>query len=112
VSCPGCLVMAVYRRTSTKLRARKSRIANVRARKIEEREKSAKNLGARKIKERESANTKAWNLRPKKERESASAKSSAQERESASAKRKKKACPALCICLRQNFFFLKLVKYF
>ncbi len=37
----------------------------------------------------------ARNLRPKKERESASAKSSAKERESASAKRKKSACPAL-----------------
>ncbi len=65
-------------------------------RKIEEREKSAKNLGARKragkIKERGSA--KAQNLRPKKERESASAKSSAKERESASAKRKKKRVPS------------------
>jgi hypothetical protein len=59
-------------------------IANVRARKIEEREKkreksrAAKNQGAW---ERESANAKARNLRPKKERESASAKSSAKERE-------------------------------
>ncbi len=56
--------------------------------------KSAKNLGARKIKERGSANAKARNLRPKKERKSASAKSSAKERESASAKRKKKRVPS------------------
>jgi hypothetical protein len=53
-----------------------------------------KNLGAQKIKERGSANAKARNLRPKKERESASAKSSAKERESASAKRKKKRLPS------------------
>jgi hypothetical protein len=43
---------------------------------------------------RESANAKARNLRPKKERESSSAKSSAKERESASAKRKKKCVPS------------------
>jgi hypothetical protein len=54
---------------STKLRARKSRSANVRARKIEEGEKSVKNQGARKIKARKSAKFKA-----KKEGESASAK--------------------------------------
>ncbi len=67
--------------------------------------KSAKNLGAQKksVKnqgawERESANAKARNLRPKKERESASAKSSAKERESASAKRKKKGAQ-LCYLL-------------
>ncbi len=61
-----------------------------------EREKfrSTQNLGARKIKERESANAKARNLKPKKERESASAKSSAKERESASAKRRKKRVPS------------------
>ncbi len=71
-------------------------IANVRAQKIKEREKSAKNLGARKksaknqgARVRESANAKAQNLRPKKERESASAKSFPKECESA--KRKKKA---------------------
>jgi hypothetical protein len=51
-----------------------------------EREKSAKNQGAREL---ESAKAKVRNLRPKKERESASAKSSAEERESASTKRKK-----------------------
>jgi hypothetical protein len=34
-----------------------------------EKSRSAKDLGARKIKERGSANTKARNLRPKKERE-------------------------------------------
>ncbi len=56
--------------------------------------KSAKNRGARKIKERGRANSKAQNLRPKKERESASAKSSAQERESTSVKRKKKRVPS------------------
>jgi hypothetical protein len=39
-------------------------------------------------------NAKAQNLRPKKERESASAKSSAKERESASAKRNKKRVPS------------------
>ncbi len=54
--------------------------------------KSAKNLEAQKIKERGSA--KARNLRPKKECENASAKSSAKERESTSAKRKKKRVPS------------------
>jgi hypothetical protein len=67
--------------------------------------KSAKNLGARKkraknqgARERESANAKAQNLRPKKEHESASAKSSAKERKSASAKRKKKRVPSSGYC--------------
>ncbi len=59
-----------------------------------EKSRSAKNFGAQKILERGSVNAKARNLRPKKERESASAKSSAQERESASAKRKKKRVPS------------------
>jgi hypothetical protein len=61
------------------------------ARKKREKSRSAKNHGAR---ERESANAKARNLRFKKERESASAKSSAKERESASAKHKKKRVPS------------------
>jgi hypothetical protein len=74
--CPGCSVLAAYRCTSTKLRVRKSRSANVRARKIEKREKRT-----RKIKERGSANAKARNLGPKKEHESASAKSFPQEHE-------------------------------
>jgi hypothetical protein len=86
LSCSGCPVLGVlpwlsflaaYRRTSTKLRARKSRSANVRAQK---REIQGPNK---------------------------SAKSSAQERESARAKRKKSACPALnkadfCICLQST----------
>jgi hypothetical protein len=78
-------------------------IANVRARKIEEREKSrsakkesAKNQGVREL---ESVNAKARKLRPKKERESASAKSSAKERESASAKRKKVRAQ---LCLKRS----------
>ena len=69
----------------------KSRSAKKSAKNLGARKKSAKNQGAR---ERESANAKARNLRPKKERESASAKSSAKERESASAKRKKKRVPS------------------
>jgi hypothetical protein len=55
--------------------ARKVEERKKRSRKIKERE----NLGAW---ERESANAKARNLRPKKERRSASTKSSARERES------------------------------
>jgi hypothetical protein len=70
----------------------KSRSAKKSAKNLGARKKSAKNQGAR---ERESANAKARNLRPNKERESASAKSSAKERESASTKRKKSACLAL-----------------
>jgi hypothetical protein len=73
-------------------------IANVRAQKIEEREKRV-----RKIKERGSANAKAQNLRPKKEHESASVKSSAKERESASAKRKKKRVPSSADSSRRFF---------
>jgi hypothetical protein len=53
-------------------------------RKVKECEKRAQ-----KIKEHGSVKAKARNLRPKKEHESASAKSSAQEHESASAKTKK-----------------------
>jgi hypothetical protein len=56
-----------------------------------EKSRSAKNQGTR---ERQSANAKARNLRPKKERESASAKSYAKERKSASAKLKKKHVPS------------------
>jgi hypothetical protein len=67
--------------------------------------KRAKNLGARKIKERGGANAKARNLRPKKERESASVKSSAKERKSASAKRKKKHVPS---SVRIKFFDKKI----
>ncbi len=59
----------------------------------------------RKIKERGSANAKAQNLRPKKERESASVQSSVKERESASAKRKKSVCPALAF-LRSCIHFI------
>jgi hypothetical protein len=55
------------------------------------RKKSTKNQGVR---ERERMNAKARNLRPKKERESASTKSFPQERESASAKPKKKRVPS------------------
>jgi hypothetical protein len=69
-----------------KLRARKYERENLGARKYE-REK----LGARK---RGSANAKARNLRPKKERESASAKGFRRERESASAKTQKKRVPS------------------
>jgi 3'-phosphoadenosine 5'-phosphosulfate (PAPS) 3'-phosphatase len=65
--------------------------------KLRSAKKSAKNQGAR---ERESANTKARNLRPKKERESASVKSSAQEHESASAKRKKRRVPSSVACTK------------
>ncbi len=72
----------------------KSRSAKKSAKNLGARKKSAKNQGAR---ERESANAKARNLRPNKERESASAKSSAKERESASAKRKKKRVPSSVI---------------
>jgi hypothetical protein len=57
-----------------------------------EREKS-RSAGAQK-RDRKSAIAKVRNLRPKKERESASVKSSAKERESASAKRKKKRVPS------------------
>ncbi len=64
----------------------KSRSAKKSAKNLGAQKKSAKNQGAW---ERESANAKAQNLRPNRERESASAKSSAKERESAS------ACPAL-----------------
>jgi hypothetical protein len=47
-----------------------------------------------KIKEREGAKAKVQNLRPKKERESARAKTSARERESVSAKAKKTHVPS------------------
>jgi hypothetical protein len=49
-------------------------------------------------------NSKAQNLRPKKEHESASAKSSAKERESASAKRKKKRMPSSAVFTHQMIF--------
>jgi hypothetical protein len=58
--------------------------------------KKSRSTGARKIKEHGSAKAKAQNLRPKKERESASTKSFPQERESASTKPNKKGCAQLC----------------
>jgi hypothetical protein len=76
-----------------KIKGRKSTSANSKSAKGQgARKKRPKNLGTQ---ERESANAKARNLRPKKERESASVKSFVEERESASAKTKKSACPAL-----------------
>ncbi len=94
LSCSGCPVLIVCGRTRTKWRMQKSMSGNSesakKSAKIQDHEKIA-----RKIKEHGSTNAKAQNLRPKKERESASAKSFDRKRESASAKTKKSECPAL-----------------
>jgi hypothetical protein len=107
LSCSGCPVLAVlswpyidararnYERENQEpqmYKSKKSRSANKRVEKLSSVKQNAKNQGAQ---ERKSANAKEQNLRPNKERESASVKSFPQERESASVKPKKKRWSAL-----------------